>query len=73
MQIVKGLRHPHMLHYQWDQQDGASIAIITSPVTPLSASIDSTSIQEIALGLHSILEFLVFMHSKVVVCDSPIL
>ena len=54
-----------MLHYQWDQQDSASISIITSPVMPLGLLLSKMDEVELALGLHSILSVLSFMHETV--------
>lgn len=59
------LRHPNILHFQWDQIDSAgSISIITDPVIPLSKLPSPPSKQDLTLGLHSILSALVFLHDK---------
>ena len=65
-QHIKALRHPSVLRFQWDQLDASgSIAVITDPVRPLSVAKQSWNDNDVALGLHSILRALDFLHNKV--------
>eukprot|EP00051_Salpingoeca_urceolata_P016811 m.225804 g.225804 ORF g.225804 m.225804 type:complete len:761 (+) comp18786_c1_seq2:159-2441(+) len=63
-QRLRGLRHPGILKYQWAQEEAGVVSMITETATPLLVVADNEPLYmtDVAVGLHSVLEALAFLH-----------
>ena len=64
-QRLKTLRHPNLVKFQWVQNEGEVVSLVTEAVTPLTMdAMAAMPLMERVLGLFSLLCALDFLHAR---------
>ncbi|XP_012567045.1 protein-associating with the carboxyl-terminal domain of ezrin isoform X1 [Hydra vulgaris] len=73
LESLKIIRHPYILKYVTSFDSSRKHAtLVTEHVIPLDVAVEKQEPEEIFSGLHNILEALIFLHDKALICHNKV-